>query len=153
MSNNTVSTVLIREMREADTVSVHDIHSECLLVSLLGHYTRREIDIWMEGRTPEGYWRSVQSGSTYLVAESEASIIGYANWDDDELMSLFVRPHIQHKGLGTALFNACDTRAELRCVKATLSAVGFYEKFGFRVDHHGHDMKRGIQIPHIFMTR
>ncbi len=71
----------------------------------------------------------------------------------DELMSLFVRPDFQKSGIGTKLFEACDERATLSYVKATLGAVDFYGRFGFRVEREGYDVKQEVRIPHIFMCR
>ena len=80
-------------------------------------------------------------------------MIGYANWKDDELMSLFVRPMFQKSGVGTLLLEACEVQTHLSCVKSTLSAVNFYSRFGFVVSHEGYDIKRDVRIPHIFMRK
>jgi hypothetical protein len=51
------------------------------------------------------------------------------------------------------LFKACETNADIRCVKATLSAVEFYQRFGFLTVRQDATEKRGVPIPHILMTR
>ncbi|MCK1274716.1 GNAT family N-acetyltransferase [Bradyrhizobium sp. 61] len=145
--------VVIRSMAEADVSDVHNIHTNCLQTSLANHYTRQQLQAWLTGRTPQGYWRSQQAGSPYLVATINNTIVGYANWTDDELMSLFVRPDFQKARIGTKLFEACDEQAELSHVKATLGAVDFYSRFGFKVEREGYDVKRDVRIPHIFMRR
>ncbi|MBJ6721823.1 GNAT family N-acetyltransferase [Bacillus sp. PR5] len=145
--------VVIRPMAEADVSDIHNIHTDCLQISLAHHYTQQQLEAWLAGRTPQGYWRSQQAGSPYLVATVNGIIIGYANWMGDELMSLFVRPGFQKSGIGTKLFEACDEQNRLACVKATLSAADFYSRFGFEVEQEGYDVKREVRIPHIFMRR
>ncbi|RCS21377.1 GNAT family N-acetyltransferase [Phyllobacterium salinisoli] len=145
--------IIIRPMVEMDVYDIHNIHTECLRTSLAGHYTPQQLESWLGGRTPQGYWRSQQAGSPYLVATINRAIIGYANWIGDELMSLFVQPKFQKSGVGTKLLEACETQTHLSCVKATLSAVEFYGRFGFKVIHEGYDVKREVRIPHIFMRR
>lgn len=107
----------------------------------------------MSGRSPEGYWRFANSGETFRVAEIEGGIVGFANWRDQELRSLFVTPMRQRSGVGSVLFRACEREARLDLVKATLGAVGFYQRFSFVEVSRGFDLKRGVQLPHVVMRR
>ena len=148
-----LSTTVIREMREDDTIHVHQIHTDCLTISLKDHYSTAELEAWMYGRSPEGYWRFASSGETFRVAEQNGHIVGFANWQRDELRSLFISPAHQHVGIGSALFRFCDRENRVAFVKATLSAVPFYSRFSFVEAGRGFDMKRGIQLPHVAMRR
>ena len=69
-----IPTTVIREMREDDTVHVHQIHTDCLTVSLKNYYSTAELEAWMYGRSPEGYWRFANSGETFRVAERAGEI-------------------------------------------------------------------------------
>ena len=151
--NDPLPTILIREMGEADTAQVHQIHTDCLMISLENHYSTAELEAWMYGRSPEGYWRFANSGETFRVAEQAGEIVGFANWQGDEIRSLFVSPAYQQAGIGSALFTSCDQENHIAFVKATLSAVTFYSRFSFVAAGRGFDMKRGIQIPHVAMCR
>ncbi|MEG8051957.1 GNAT family N-acetyltransferase [Sphingomonas aurantiaca] len=151
--NQSLPTIQIREMREDDTVRVHQIHTDCLTVSLKDHYSTVKLEAWMYGRSPEGYWHFANSGEIFRVAERAGEIVGFANWQGDELRSLFVSPEYQQAGIGSTLFMACDQENRIAFVKATLSAVPFYSRFSFVETGLGFDMKRGIQLPHIAMRR
>jgi GNAT superfamily N-acetyltransferase len=105
------------------------------------------------GHEAPSHKAALTGGVPYLVASINNIIVGYANWMGDELMSLFVQPNYHRTGIGSALFDACDQQNRISRVKATLSAVGFYRRFGFLVDHEGFDVKREVRIPHIFMRR
>lgn len=147
------SDIIVREMREIDTISVHRIHIECLTVSLTDHYSASELEAWMYGRSPEGYWRFANSGGTFRVAERNGELVGFANWQGEELRSLFVSPSFQRAGIGSTLFASCDRENRISLLKATLGAVSFYERFSFVKIGRGFDLKRGIQLPHVLMRR
>ena len=154
MSNSDhIPAITVRKMREADTVDVHRIHTECLTTSLIDHYSREVLEAWMFGRSPEGYWRFANSGETFRVAELDGRIVAFANWRDRELRSLFVTPMHQRGGIGSALFRASEGEAKLDFVKATLGAVGFYQRFSFVEVGRGFDLKRGVELPHVAMRR
>lgn len=151
-SQNT-PTVIVRPMVSTDAVAIHAIHTACLRKTLSSHYTSEQVEAWLAGRTPAGYLRGAENGEIYLVAERGQAIVGYANWQDQELLSLFVLPEFQNQGVGTLLLKACDANADIRWVKATLGAVEFYSRFGFLRVRRDEMEKRGVQIPHILMAR
>jgi GNAT superfamily N-acetyltransferase len=140
-------------MAEPDALAIHDIHTTCLRHNLTSHYGPEQLAAWLMGRTPAGYLRGRENGEVYLVAELDGVVVGYANWQDQELLSLFVLPDFQGMGIGTLLFKACEANSHIRLVKATLSAVGFYKRFGFLSVRPDAMEKRGVQIPHILMAR
>lgn len=147
------SRVIVRPMINTDAVAIHAIHTACLRKTLSSHYSCEQLEAWLEGRTPEGYLRGAENGEIYVVAERGEAVVGYANWQDQELLSLFVLPEFQNQGVGSLLLKACDANADIRWVKATLGAVGFYSRFGFLRVRRGEMEKRGVQIPHILMAR
>lgn len=152
-SSENTPRVIVRPMINTDAVAIHAIHTACLRKTLSSHYSSEQLEAWLEGRTPEGYLRGVENGEIYLVAEWGQAIVGYANWQDQELLSLFVLPEFQNQGVGTLLLKACDASADIRRVKATLGAAAFYSRFGFLRVRRGEMEKRGVQIPHILMAR
>jgi predicted N-acetyltransferase YhbS len=145
--------VIVRPMINTDAEAIHGIHTACLRKTLSSHYSSEQLEAWLEGRTPEGYLRGAENGEIYLVAERGQAVVGYANWQDQELLSLFVLPEFQNQGVGALLLKACDANADIRWVKATLGATGFYSRFGFLRVRRGQMEKRGVQIPHILMAR
>jgi len=149
----TVLPITVRPMVESDAVVIHGIHTACLRNTLSSHYTSEQLETWLAGRTPAGYLRGAENGEVYLVAELDGAVIGYANWQEHELLSLFVSPEYQGRRVGTVLLKACDAYADIKCVKATLSAVEFYSRFGFQRVRRDAMEKLGVQIPHILMAR
>ena len=84
--------MIIRAMEPADTETIHAIHGMCLQCTLLGRYSREQIDAWMAGRTPQGYLRAAEAGEAFFVAEEGGAVVGYASWQEDELLSLSCIP-------------------------------------------------------------
>jgi putative acetyltransferase len=150
--------MIIRPMTRGDAEAIHEIHSACLTRMLLGRYSHEQIAAWMDGRTPEGYVRASEGGERFFVAEVDGSVVGYASWGDDELLSLFVHPDCQSKGVGSALVETCLADAEctggaITKVKSVLGAEAFYAKHGFTTECRGSTAKRGVEIPDTRMRR
>ena len=69
-----------------------------------------------------------------LKAEVKQRIVGYIAWREGHYIShLYVANDFQRQGIGTRLLDAMRrraTRLPLR-LKASLNAVGFYQRYGF----------------------
>jgi GNAT superfamily N-acetyltransferase len=71
-----------------------------------------------------------------LVAAEEGEIIGTAALDGDELVTFFVDPQHQGRGIGSALLKEIEaialdhSRRELK-VDASLTGAAFYERHGY----------------------
>jgi len=150
--------MIVRPIIREDAEAIHEIHIACLTRTLLGRYTREQIAAWMDGRTPEGYVRASQAGERFFVAEVDGVVVGYASWEDDELLSLFVHPDCHSQGIGSALIGTCLADAEstggaIAKVKSVLGAETFYAKHGFAPEGRGSTVKRGVEIPDTRMRR
>jgi len=150
--------MIVRRMRPEDASEIHTIHTECLTRTLREWYSAEQLAAWLSGRTPKGYLRACALGEHFFVAEQAGVVVGFASWQDDELLALFVHPDAQVKRVGTALLAACTEDAisqghVIVAVKASLSSTGFYERHGFLNVARGVEVKLGVEIPHIVMRR
>jgi N-acetylglutamate synthase-like GNAT family acetyltransferase len=118
------------------------------------------VEAWLHGRTPEKYVHAADEGGEtfWIAATADGPVIGFASWRRDELVSLFVDPVHHGRGVGHALFEACEKDAAendhalLRLV-ATLNATSYYEALGFSAIRETYRVKRKTRIPHIEMMR
>jgi len=145
-------------MVPADAEAVHVIHGMCLRRTLLGRYTHEQIEAWMAGRTPQGYLRAAEAGERFFVADEGGAVVGYASWQGEELLSLFVHPDLHGSGIGSALLSACfddaaRSHATISIVKSVLGAEEFYVRHGFLIVGPGSTNKRGVSIPDTRMRR
>ena len=146
----------VRPLRRTDLEMMHEIHALCLTRSLMSHYSMRQVQAWMRGRTPMDYWIASETGENFRVVEVAEVTAGYASWRGDELLSLFVAPIAQGHGLGKMLFQTCALDAAaagtpLARVHATLNATGFFRRLGFHPAEQGFDEKNGERIPYMLM--
>ena len=150
----------VRRMRPGDIHQIHEIHTQAVRQVCSKFLSGDTVEAWLYGRTPEGYLTAEKEhGEMFWVAQdTSADLAGYASWHKDHLISLFVRPSLQRRGIGQALFDACEAEAlrdgfEFRRIKSTLNAQSFYERLGFAKVKDGFEVKRGERIPHVEMAR
>jgi ribosomal protein S18 acetylase RimI-like enzyme len=96
-------------------------------------------------------YQAAEAGERFFVTEEGRAVVGFASWQNDELLSLFVHPDFQGRRTGSALMSACfedaaQMRATISVVKSALGAEEFYRRHGFEIVGHGSITKRGVLI-------
>lgn len=152
--------LIIRRMVPTDAEDMHRIHTEAVTAVCAAFVEPAAVAAWLHGRTAAKYVEASETGGeTFWIAALDGGpVIGFASWRRDELVSLFVDPAHHGRGVGDALFNACERDAAKyghtpRRLTATLNAVSYYEARGFRQIRESYRVRQGQRIPHIEMTR
>jgi ribosomal protein S18 acetylase RimI-like enzyme len=105
------------------------------------NYRPAQLEAWIAARRPGDFAAALLgSEEVFLVAESGASVLGFASVvvrEAGQLWSLFVRPEAGGRGVGSALLAAseaaCLHRGRDRVeVAASLDATDFYRARGYR---------------------
>ncbi len=127
----------VRRARLSDAGAIADAMSESIRGLAQGSYGTREIALWSSLPPLYHSWAMTGGEETYLVAERDGRLVGYAAVHGHELTAIFVRPAVARQGIGLALLRAAERLARRRGVReliarAALGAVGFYEHAGFR---------------------
>jgi putative acetyltransferase len=127
----------IRRGRPSDARATAEVMRASIRGLARAAYGPREIARWSSLPPLYHAWAMTAGGETYLVAERGGRVEGYAALRKGEVTAAFVRPGAAGRGIGLALLRAVERLARRRGVRAlvaraSLGAVGFYERAGFR---------------------
>lgn len=134
-----------------DIHAIHQTHLSSVRNLCGAQYSAHQIAMWLDGRTPEVYLAAIEKG-TLWVAEREG-VIGFVEVDGNEVSKMFIAGSCARQGIGKHLLHiALDyiaaTGAKAAYLEATLTAVEFYERNGFRAVGSGF-FSRGNSPVHI----
>jgi GNAT superfamily N-acetyltransferase len=134
--------VLLRPARRGDGRSVFELTWASVKGLAQKHYSPEVIANWMGERSP-GYYENLIDRGHMIVAEQSAVIIGFVDAEPGEVTRLFILPGAAGSGVGKRLLHVGIEMARrghngpVR-VEATLNAVDFYKKHGFKILMSGH---------------
>ncbi len=132
------------------------IHTAAVTTTCSGSYTEIQIEAWLKGRSPEGYQPGIERGEMF-VAETEGEIVGFGHAVPGEVLAMYVDPEFHKKGVGAMLIEHAISIAAVNHkkikVEATVNAVGFYEKHGFKEIREDIYERNGVKMPKIIMER
>src|SRR5262245_26962370 len=134
MSDNRI---LLRPAQQGDGQSVFDLNWASAKCLAKDHYSAEVIAGWMGGRTP-AYYEALIAHGRMIVAEQSGVIVGFVEAEPGEVTRLFLLPTASGRGLGSRLLQIGIEQARRGYggkikVEATLNAVRFYEKHGFKI--------------------
>ncbi len=127
----------IREFREEDAEEVSDLVISALREVNSRDYPDEVIEMLAGGNSPEKILGKAEK-RLVLVAEEDGEVVGTASLKrDGGVQSVFVRLDRAGEGIGSALMKRVEEEARERGVEelvvpASLTAVDFYRKLGFR---------------------
>jgi GNAT superfamily N-acetyltransferase len=130
------SGLLIRPVSGPDVPQVSALIRNTLLVSNARDYDLETIRALMASFSTDAVRALTQRREMFVCLERDR-LCGVVGFEDGEIYTFFVAPDRQGRGVGRALLGFIETRAgrrEFRRLKvsASLTAVGFYERHGYR---------------------
>jgi len=127
-----------RRASEADLPALWALRTRAVCIGCASHYLPEVIATWSAAPPPASMAPLLRAGGG-IVAEEGGQVLGYAVLDADtgEVDAVFVDPAAHGQGIGLALLQALEGLAREQGVEelflsASLNAVGFYERAGFR---------------------
>ena len=127
-----------RPANEADLPTLWTLRTHAVRLGCATHYPPDVIATWCAAPPPASMPLLVRAGGG-IVMEEDGQAIGYAVLDLDtgEVDAVFVDPAQQGRGIGQALLQTLEALAHERgldrlFLSASLNAVVFYERAGFR---------------------
>lgn len=123
-----------RPARPGEGQALYDVTQAAITELAAEHYSVAQIANWMGGRDAAHY-EQVIAGGAVRVAVFAGEILGFVDTAPGVVTRLFVRPEAGGQGLGRCLLElGVAAAAQNGCVRleATLNAVAFYERYGFK---------------------
>lgn len=140
----------IRPATRGDAGAIHRVHTRSITTLCPNHYPGEVINGWLRGRTPEGYYSSIDTGSVF-VAEIAGEVAGFGRAVKGEVLSVYVDPDHASRGVGSLLLaHAIAVAREGHdgpiAVVSTINAEAFYLKHGFTVVNRTTEPRNNIEI-------
>lgn len=131
----------VRRSCRSDAETVFNLTQAAVARLVPQFYTREIVETWMDGRVPGDYAEDCAAGSIW-IAETMGRPAGYAHAVPGEILRLFVDAACQGTGIGAALMrlalqDAVPEGGGTVRIEATLNAVPFYSRWGFREQGRG----------------
>lgn len=138
-----VSHPTIREAKPGDESDIHEAHMRSIREVCIRDHGEKEVSGW--GNRPLGdRWKSsVREGGVWVVEfQGRISGVGYVQVSSTEIdtkahiFGLYLTPEVLGKGAGAKLLQlmldrARNAGAKVVTLDSTLTAHGFYKRFGF----------------------
>lgn len=142
--------IQIRPYRSADAEAVSEIIRTTMRISNSADYTPERLQPLIDYFSPAKV-EQINQTRTCLVAEEAGEILATAGLEDNELVTFFVLPQHQGRGIGSALLQALEEAARQQgideiVVDASITGTPFYERHGYRRTGHTYDGTAGPQI-------
>lgn len=134
--------ITIRRAHQEDCESIWQVHIRAIKGMCIGHYSQEEVNLWSSVLKPGRYIKAIARGAFFVATEGDA-IVGFSNLNQEsgEVEAVYVAPSCAGLGVGRRLLQALENEARdagltsLR-LSASLNAVSFYEKAGYRSQNH-----------------
>lgn len=140
----------IRPYQASDAQPVSEIIRTTMRRSNAADYPADRLQLLIDYFSPEKV-QQINEDRVCLVAEIDGEVIATGAVEADKLVTFFVQPEHQGKGIGTALLLELERMAfarglgELR-VDASLTGASFYERHGYERTGDVFDGTAGPQI-------
>ena len=148
----------IRPAAVEDRQALWQVHTSATRQTAKSHYDAAQIEAWAGRLTPEGYGAEPR----HFVAEAEGRVVGFGeiNLEAAEIEAVFVAPDCGRCGIGRRLLQFLEDLAAQRglthlVLDASLNAVTFYEKAGYRQTEPTVQVlgKDAVEVPGMLMTK
>lgn len=143
----------IRPAARADAPRIHELHAASVRALCGAHYAPGVIEGWLRDRSAAGYHEAIDRGEVF-VAEEDGALAGFGEAVPGEIAAVFVDPARAGRGIGTALARHALRIAQSAppvVLEATLNAVPFYRRLGFREVREGTARRARVSIPIVVM--
>ncbi|MGW8484676.1 GNAT family N-acetyltransferase [Microbacterium sp. NPDC055903] len=152
--------VAIRPYRREDAEATLAVFFDAIMVTAAEHYTAAQREAWARpGRRDLVSWDAAMQGRAAIVAVVEDEVAGFSDVSGTGYIDMmFVSPAHARRGVALALLTAIEETAHRSGVSrltsdVSLTARGFFERFGFAVEKEQHPVIDGVQMTNFRMVK
>jgi GNAT superfamily N-acetyltransferase len=154
MNNLNLETIRIRPYASFDAAPVSGLIRTTMSTSNVADYPLDRLQPLIDYFTPQKL-DEINRERVCFVAEADSGIVGTAALEKDALVTFFVVPSRQRKGIGAMLLRYVEEEARRRglsklIVEASIAGAPFYEAMGYEPT--GSTVER-VAGAHIVMTK
>ena len=129
--------ISIRQAHTCDRDRISQLHSESIRQLCTADYTPTQIQALLKDKKVYG---TKSWGDVVLVAEYGEKIVGFSAFMRGTVSAMYVHPEWTRQGIGKRLLQAVEREAIFRrwqwlFVKASVTAVPFYQACGYQILH------------------
>jgi putative acetyltransferase len=132
--------IRIRVATPGDAPFIERVHRDAIRGAAGGPYSRAELESWATGLYPDRYRQAMdQLGERVLLAEAPSrGAVGFCSWRGGRVIGLYVIPDFTRHGIARRLLGMAEAAIEAAghdhvTLGASLSALAFYERCGYRI--------------------
>lgn len=139
---------------------MHAVHSSAIRSGAADHYPPEVVDVWVNAFNSENFPRNIQRLEFFVAELEDGRIAGFVAFDLEtgEVDSVYVAPWGGGLGLGATLLSFAEEWAKTMGLKelwldASLNAVAFYSRFGWREARSHARVRDGVEISLVRMEK
>ena len=130
----------LRMIKDVDIPAISALYYHTVRRVNSRDYNPQQIDAWAPEIAPNSFWQSRFGNYQVIVAEDDAGVVGFAEFDNigGRIDCFYVHHERQRVGIGAALLGHIEDQARRRNLHRLFADVGitakpFFAKYGFTV--------------------
>lgn len=145
----------LRLCTHADLPAVLNLFRTSVHTLCRADYTPAQLSAWAPADTDEAPWARRLQCQTFLLAEEDGDLMGFASLEGDYLDLLYVHPRHARRGVGTVLCDALERQCtgQRITVHASLTARPFFARRGYRTVEPHEVQRRGETLTNYLMEK
>ena len=145
----------LRLCTQADLPAVLNLFRTSVHTLCRADYTPAQLSAWAPADTDEAPWARRLQCQTFLLAEEDGDLMGFASLEGDYLDLLYVQPRHARRGVGTVLCDALERQCtgQRITVHASLTARPFFARRGYRTVEPHEVQRRGKTLTNYLMEK
>lgn len=145
----------LRLCTHADLPAVLNLFRTSVHTLCRADYIPAQLSAWAPADTDEAPWARRLQCQTFLLAEEDGDLMGFASLEGDYLDLLYVHPRHARRGVGTVLCDALERQCtgQRITVHASLTARPFFARRGYRTVEPHEVQRRGETLTNYLMEK